>query len=340
MPYLPIDRLPERSWDGYLRYAFLRERTTWTNLPTDDHLSPLVIDRSAVPGGPPYWGRLARLAPLERVLVLFEEMIERLGQQGLDVRAERAQVADLRRRAADEPESESLYVEARRAKRQLFFRDPALSQLERILFAKRHPFLESHNYSEHLDGVLEPGGGVYVLHIPRDEQDRFRPELARIEQLFDGSAGIVREPVSDFDARTVYFAYRPEKPLVEGWASYWHLYSMNADGSGLRKLTDGPFHDFDAVCLPDGGVAFHSTRCKVRFLCWRPQAYVLHRMDADGSNLQRTFPFQSQRVEAFGDAERAHSLDSLRVLGQGCRLRSHALVDSSRRDASRAGFRQ
>jgi hypothetical protein len=55
----------------------------------------------------------------------------------------------------------------------------------------------------------------------------------------------------------------------------------------LRKLTDGPFHDFDAVCLPDGGVAFHSTRCKVRFLCWRPQAYVLYRMDADGTNMRR-----------------------------------------------------
>ncbi|MFV2070380.1 MAG: hypothetical protein ACC645_25730, partial [Pirellulales bacterium] len=156
-----------------------------------------------------------------------------------------------------------------------------------ILFSKRHPFLESHNYSEHLDGILEPGGGVYVLYIPRDEQDRFRPDRARIEQLFDGSEGIVREPVSDFDAKTIYFAYRPDKPLVEGWASYWHMYAMETDGSGLRRLTDGPFHDFDAVCLPDGGVAFHSTRCKVRFLCWRPQAYVLHRMEADGTDIRR-----------------------------------------------------
>ena len=126
-----------------------------------------------------------------------------------------------------------------------------------------------------------------MLHIPRDEQDRFRPDRARIQQLFDGSEGIVREPVSDFDAQTIYFAYRPDKPEVDGWASYWHLYAMAADGSGLRQLTDGPFHDFDAVCLPDGGVAFNSTRCKVRFLCWRPQAYVLHRMDADGTNMQR-----------------------------------------------------
>jgi hypothetical protein len=287
LPYLPVSRLPEMSWDGYLQYTFLRERATWSNIPADDHLSPLLVDRPAVPGGAPYWSRLARLAPLERVLVQFEELIERLARQGLDVTAERAQAADLRRQAAEAADSEPLYLAARRAKRELFFRDPALAQIERILFSKRHPFLESHNYSEHLDGILEPGGGVFVLHIPRDEQNRFRPDLARIQPLFDGREGIVREPVLDYDAQTVFFAYRPDTPEVEGWASYWHMYAMETDGSGLRKLTDGPYHDFDAVCLPDGGVAFHTTRCAVRFLCWRPQAYVLYRMEADGSDLRR-----------------------------------------------------
>ncbi len=34
---------------------------------------------------------------------------------------------------------------------------------------------------------------------------------ARIQPLFDGREGIVREPVSDFDAKTIYFAYRPDK---------------------------------------------------------------------------------------------------------------------------------
>ncbi len=287
LPYFDVGRLPEKSWDGYLQYTFLRERATWSNIPADDHLSPLLVDRPAVPGGAPYWSRLARLAPLERVLVQFEELIERLARQGLDVTAERAQAADLRRQAAETPDSEPLYLAARRAKRELFFRDPALAQIERILFSKRHPFLESHNYSEHLDGILEPGGGVFALHIPRDEQNRFRPDLARLQPLFDGSEGIVREPVLDYDAQTVFFAYRPDTPEVEGWASYWHMYAMETDGSGLRKLTDGPYHDFDAVCLPDGGVAFHTTRCAVRFLCWRPQAYVLYRMEADGSNLRR-----------------------------------------------------
>jgi len=287
LPLFDVGRLPEESWDGFLQYTFLREQATWNNLPADDHLSPLVVDRPAVPGGVPYWSRIARLAPLERLLMQFEDLIARLAGQGLDVAAERAQAADLRRRAVSEPDSPALYLAARVAKRQLFLRDPALAPLERILFCKRHPFLESHNYSEHLDGILEPGGGVCVLDIPRDAQGRLRPEQARIQQLFDGREGIVREPVSDFDAQTIFFAYRPDKPEVGGWASYWHMYAMEADGSGLRKLTDGPFHDFDAVCLPDGGVAFHSTRCKVRFLCWRPQAYVLYRMDSDGKNMRR-----------------------------------------------------
>ena len=61
---------------------------------------------------------------------------------------------------------------------------------------------------------------------------------------------------------------------------------VNADGSGLRQLTDGPFHDYYPCPLPDGGLAFISTRCKARFLCWRPQAFVLFRMDADGGNIR------------------------------------------------------
>jgi len=285
--HLAVDQLPEKSWDGLLKYALHRERSLWSQIPADDHLSPLVVERPAVANGEPYWGRISRFEPLERVLVLFEEMIARFGRKGLDVRKEQVLAEELRQKASQEPDSDELYFAARQAKRDLFFRDPALATIERVLFVKRYPYLESHNYSEHLDGILEPGGGVYVLHIPRDKQDRFRPEQAKIVQLFDGRNGIAREPVSDFKASTIYFAYRPDKPLVEGWDSYWHMYSMKADGSDLRKLTDGPFHDFDAVCLPDGGLAFHSTRCKLRFLCWRPQAYVLHRMEADGSNIQR-----------------------------------------------------
>ena len=230
-----------------------------------------------------------RLAPLERVLVQFEEMIERLAALGLDVSRERTELAELRQQAQDPTAaaSDSLYLAARQAKRRLFFRDPRLAPIERVLFAKRHPLEPSHNYSEHLDSLFASGGGICVLHVPRDAEGRFDPARAEVETLFDGSAGIVRDPMADFDAQTIYFAYRPDKPEVGGWQPYWHLLSMRADGSGVRQLTEGPFHDFDPVPLPDGGLGFMSTRCTVRYLCWEPQAYVLHRMDTDGSNVRR-----------------------------------------------------
>lgn len=288
IPHLRADRLPENNWNGVVKYAFLRERDTWSRIPEDDYLSPMITERPAYPGGTPYWGQLARLEPLDRVLALYSSLIDRLEKQGLDVTMDRHRLDQFRAMSdSGMGSSETLYLEARHAKRNLFFRDPALKPLEHVLFAKRHPFLESHNYSEHLDGCLEPGGGVFVLHIPRDEEGGLLPDQAEIEKVFDGSGGIVREPVPDYDAQTVFFAYRPDTSQVEGWDPYWHLYSLCLNSGEVRQLTEGPFHDFDPAVLPDGGVAFMSTRCALRFLCWRPQAYVLYRMERDGSNIRR-----------------------------------------------------
>ncbi|MEN6333250.1 MAG: discoidin domain-containing protein [Phycisphaerales bacterium] len=286
----PAAALSDKSWAGVVEYAFLRERETWATLNAEDYLSPLVHDRPANPGGEPYWGRLARMDATTRTLTQFGDLIERLSKRGVDTTRERETLQDLRRRAAenlDAKAADALYLQARQAKRDLFFRDPLLASLDRVLFAKHHPLKSSHNYSDHFDSLFAPGGGIYVLEIPRDGQGRLDPAHGHVRQLFDASKGIARHPVCDFEARTVYFAYRPDKPEVDGWKSYWHLWSVNADGGGLRRLTEGPFHDFDPVVLPDGGLGFMSTRCHVRFLCWRPQAYVLHRMEPDGSGIRR-----------------------------------------------------
>lgn len=288
LPYLRVDRLVEKNWYGVVQYAFSRERDTWSHIADDDYLSPLVTDRPACPGGAPYWGQLARLEALQRVLMLYSSLIDRLERRGVDVSGDRRQLERFQVAAAtDTNTADDLHLEVCWAKRRLFFRDPSLAPLERVLFGKRHPFLESHNYSEHLDGCLEPGGGVYALHIPRDAQGGLLPDQAEIEELFDGSAGIVREPVPDYDARTVFFAYRPETPQVEGWGAYWHLYALSLESGEVRQLTEGPFHDFDPAVLPDGGLAFISTRCALRFLCWRPQAYVLYRVEQDGTDIKR-----------------------------------------------------
>ena len=284
---LPPSAVREPTWRGAVEYAFRCERDTWARMDDKDYLSPLANDRPAAPGGAPYWGRLARLSAVERVLVQFEEMIARLETQGVAVVKERAELEALRARAKTEGNEDALYLAARTAKRQLFFRDPRLAPVGRVLFAKQHPLEPSHNYSDIMDSQFTSGGGVYVLHVPRDAEGRLDPASAEVEMLFDGSAGIVRHPVSDFDGQTLFFAYRPDKPEVDGWQTYWHLWSMRADGSEARKLTEGPFHDFDPVPLPDGGLGFISTRCVSRFLCWQPQAYVLYRMKRDGSEMKR-----------------------------------------------------
>lgn len=284
---LPASAVREPTWPGVVEYAFLCERDTWRRLDDKDELSPLRKDRPAAPGGAPYWGRLARLSAVERTLLQFDELIARLAAKGLDVAAERSELVSLQGRVASEGDSDAFYLVARQAKRRLFFRDPALAAIERVLFVKHHPLEPSHNYSDVMDAKYTSGGGIYVLHVLRDGDGRLDPAQAEVETLFDGSAGIARQPVADFDGKTVFFAYRPDKPEVEGWQSYWHLWSVRADGTGARRLTEGPYHDLDPVVLPDDDLGFVSTRCVTRFLCWQPQAYVLYRMRRDGAEKKR-----------------------------------------------------
>jgi len=74
----------------------------------------------------------------------------------------------------------------------------------------------------------------------------------------------------------------------------FHVFAMDADGGRLRQLTRGYCDDFDPCPLPDGGVAFMSSR-RGGFIRrnnpWEPlPTYTLHRMDASGGNL-RTLSF-------------------------------------------------
>jgi hypothetical protein len=223
----------------------------------------------------------------------MEELILRLERKGLDVTSERVKLNELRERqqeqsndaTTDSAAADSLYYDARRAKRRLMFRDPSLDGLRRILFVKRHPYHASHNYSDVLDSKFQSGGGVCVLEIPQVD-GRWEPALAQLELLFDSSTGIARDPVADFAAKKLYFAFRPETSPIPDWTPYWHLMVMSCDGTAMRQLTDGPFHDYFPCPLPDGGLAFISTRVKARFLCWRPQAFVLFRMETDGSKVR------------------------------------------------------
>lgn len=236
--------------------------------------------------GETYTVHLFRYDPLARTLALFEEMLARFESAGIPVETERAAFDSFRLEharllalpQADTAAERKLFFTARSAKRTLLMRSPDLDPIGKILCVKRNPFEPSHNYSDYFDSAFRPGGGIFILDIPK-EGDRFVPERAVLTRLFDAGGGIARNPMADFDLKRIYFSYRPDEK------GYYHVMSMNPDGSDLRQLTDGPFQDLFPCPLPDGNIAMISTRCKQRFICWRPQASVLFRMRPDGTEL-------------------------------------------------------
>jgi hypothetical protein len=160
--------------------------------------------------------------------------------------------------------------------------DELSAKVDRLLFVKRHAFRPSHIYTECSDGPYRPGGGLFVLSPPRPD--------GKVTRLFDAGGGICRDPEVSFDGRRILFSYRPSQ---EG---FYHIYEMQADGAGLRRLTDGPFHDLDPFYLPDGRIGMTSTRCKSRALCFWVQAATLFVMEADGANPR---PLTANNVNEF-----------------------------------------
>ncbi len=240
-----------------------------------------------VEGGNSYVLHLFRYDPLHRTLVLMEEMLDRLAEKGHDIRPERQELKRLHRTHEElistsdgiTPEERAAYYQARVAKRELLFRDNDLNGLANLLFVKRNAFLPSHIYTDYTDAPFRPGGAVCTLTVPKSN-GRLEPGHAVVKTLFDAGKGIARNPVTDFDRKKIYFGYRPTE---EG---YYHIQSMDANGDGLRQITDGPFHDFYPCCLSDGNLAFISTRCTSRVFCFRGGASVLFRMTPEGENIR------------------------------------------------------
>jgi hypothetical protein len=76
---------------------------------------------------------------------------------------------------------------------------------------------------------------------------------------------------------------------------------MNVDGTGLTQLTRSSSHNYNVAWLPDGGIAFLSTRGPrgAGALCWGTASGVLFRMDRDGKNPLR---LSSNNVDDFTPA--------------------------------------
>ncbi len=195
-------------------------------------------------------------------------LLEKLASKGVNVSAEREQLNQLAKKVgetADADVERNLLSELRAFKRTLFFRNADV-RLSKIVFVQRHIYNPSHIYTEYSDAPYRPGG-VCV----------WSPD-GTVKQLFDAGDGICRDPEVSFDGKKILFSYR------KGAEGKYHLYEMNADGTGLKQLTSGPFHDMYPTYLPDGRIAFISTRCKSRVLCFTTESATLFAMNADNVN--------------------------------------------------------
>ncbi|MHC4325674.1 MAG: HzsA-related protein, partial [Planctomycetota bacterium] len=104
-------------------------------------------------------------------------------------------------------------------------------------------------------------------------------DTGKVNLLLEDPQGAVRDPQVHYAGEKILFSYR------RGGTDYFHLYEINADGSGLKQLTDGPFDDIEPTYLPDGGIIFCSSRAKRWVPCWYVQVATLHRCDGDGKNI-------------------------------------------------------
>lgn len=98
--------------------------------------------------------------------------------------------------------------------------------------------------------------------------------------LLQDATGTIRDPVVDYDGKTIVFSYR------QGGTVFFNLYEIQSDGTGLRQLTHGEYDDIEPCLLPDGGIVFVSSRCQRWVNCWLTQVANLHRSNRDGSNIR------------------------------------------------------
>jgi len=117
--------------------------------------------------------------------------------------------------------------------------------------------------------------------------DPARPE-AGVKTVFESKDGFVFDMSASYDAKRIVFSFMDN--VVENARTQedsFHIWEVNVDGTGLRQLTFGAFHDGSAVYLPDGRIVFCSTRVRSFSLCQDFLAAAMFVMNGDGSDIRR-----------------------------------------------------
>jgi len=252
---------------------------------TPDGGFQLAHTRDVVTRGKQLAARLGPNAARERPQPLTKELA-RLDARLVKLEAAEEVPTDVRR---------EIYLESRRIVRQIAFANPLL-KMDKILFVKRHdPHGIFHMCDQYYGCNGTPGGGLYVLSDP------FGPE-PKVTNLLEHSVvqngrlkgktlegGTFLSPELSYDAKTILFAYSEcQGTEVYQWGPTvsYHIFKVNADGTGLVQLTDGSTDDFDPCFLPNGRIVFISERRGGYLRCGRHcPVYTMFTMEPDGSDV-------------------------------------------------------
>jgi hypothetical protein len=150
-----------------------------------------------------------------------------------------------------------------------------------IVFCTRQRYTDGHWYANIGYYCDDAEKKAYAGNGQPDTGILYRYNLNTREKtvILDARGGSVRDPHVDYDGHTILFSLRA------AGSDYYHLHEIQSDGTGLRKLTDGPWDDIEPCRLPDGDIAFITTRCKRWVSCWYTQVGTLYRCKPDGTGM-------------------------------------------------------
>jgi len=215
------------------------------------------------------------LEKIQEELSRTRDLAKRLGQeqQNPDLSAELRQLNELEKRLGDDAKGlVENYFAVRRLKRAITFKNPAVDFSQILLIDVPYP--GARHESAHRHGYRTSGKGRLLV------VDGLDPDSPVRSLVPEEHAGFLWRPDISFDAEKIVFCLMPVDERS------FHLYEVNADGTGFEQLTYGDYDDLDPIYLPDGKLLFNTTRANSYVRCGPTHhSPVLARCDADGGNI-------------------------------------------------------
>jgi hypothetical protein len=110
--------------------------------------------------------------------------------------------------------------------------------------------------------------------------DPAQPEKGET-QIFETKEGFIFDIHPSFDGKTLLMSYK------ESVSKPFHIWEIRTDGTGLRQITKGPYHDVTPVYYPDGRIVFSSSRSEAYSMCQDFLSFNLFVAKHDGSDIRR-----------------------------------------------------